>query len=96
MSSAAEGVVLDLAPEAAKSSAPVVEKKQIVSREEQPLAVGMRVELCGLKNAPEMNGKQGALVGFKQAEGRWMVRLDGQTEKEQMTVKPENLARKGS
>lgn len=88
---AAEGVVLDLPSEAAKASPPVAETK--AAKEEEPLAVGVRVELCGLKSAPEMNGKQGALVGFKQADGRWMVRLDGQTDKEQMTVKPENLAR---
>ena len=56
------------------------------------LKMGGRVELMGLKSAVHLNGTRGVLVEFKEDEGRWIVKLDGDNnEHERMTVKPANL-----
>jgi hypothetical protein len=50
-------------------------------------SVGLRVALCGLTGATELNGKEAAVVGIS-ASGRLRVRIEGGEER---AVKPENL-----
>jgi hypothetical protein len=58
-------------------------------------AKGARVEVFGLKNATQLNGKYGTLLGFQKKVGRWRVRCDiitpGSGKRRLVAVKPENL-----
>ena len=52
-------------------------------------AAGSRVEVHGLRGAPELNGRVGSVVRWVAAKGRWEVRLDGEGGIKR--VKPGNL-----
>ena len=41
------------------------------------IAPGARVELHGLQKAPELNGKSGVAERWDARQGRWQVRIDG-------------------
>ncbi len=53
--------------------------------------IGARVELCGLKNRPQLNGTLGRVVGaVDESTGRCAVQVDGS--REPLALKPQNLS----
>lgn len=58
------------------------------SAEAEVFRPGVHVRIFGLKAAPDLNDRQGILVGFDADSGRWRVRL---RDEKVLGVKPDNL-----
>lgn len=52
------------------------------------LVPGTRVRVIGIQRCPEYNGREGELVDFDEAEGRWRLLLDDGT---RLLLNPDNL-----
>ena len=63
----------------------------------QEFAAGEKVQVIGLKGAPQHNGKRGEVLSFDRGKGRYLVRLDSKATQAQtpkpLGIKPPNLLR---
>ena len=63
----------------------------------QEFAAGEKVQVGGLKGAPQHNGKRGEVLSFDRGKGRYLVRLDSKATQaptpKPLGIKPSNLLR---